>query len=523
MVKPKNISQRYLAIICLILFLTFLDNTIVSVALFSIQSTLRVGVINLQWVVDAYMLVFAVFMLSGGTLGDRLGRKKIMLAGVLLFSIGSFIAMLAPSVNWLIAGRIVMGLGAAASEPGTLSMIRQIYKNKKQRAKALGVWAAVSGIALAFGPIIGGLLISFSNWRAIFAFSSVLGIISLFTGFLYLPNDHLKNNNSFDYIGLILGGLGLSFITGGLIEGENYGYLQPVIIFLLVIGLVLLFSFIVIENLIKQPVLPMNFFKNKNFALANLIAFSTNFAIFAVFFFVSLYLQLIAGFSGYQLVLVFISISVAMVISALATGRVNSTNKKVPLEMFGCIVAAIGVYLVNIMLSPKIGLIELSASLFITGLGFGICLTGMTNSVLNSTPVNKSGIAASTVNTFREVGGVFSVALLGLIVNSKLTTGLRHRLYAFHLPTNFQSFVIYAVTHGGHTPQSAHISVKELISHASLINKLTIAAYRAFGSGLNVSLDIASSLLLITGVVSIMVFYLYDMKARTLKKFLNII
>src|SRR5579863_3915806 len=159
-----------LAALCAILFLTFLDNTIVSVALADIQSSLSVSVTGLQWIVDGYMLAFAALMLTGGTLGDLLGRKRVMLAGVAIFCVGSVVAALAPDTSVLIAGRVIMGLGAAASEPGTLSLIRHIYPEPEERAVALGVWAAVSGLALSLGPVIGGVLIGAGNWTWIFWF-----------------------------------------------------------------------------------------------------------------------------------------------------------------------------------------------------------------------------------------------------------------------------------------------------------------------------------------------------------------
>src|ERR1035441_6239692 len=162
-----------------VLFLTFLDNTIVSVALGSVQGELHAGVTALQWVVSAYALTFAGAMLAFGMVSDEFGRKKVMLAGAGIFCAGSVLSALAPNIGLLIAGRAVMGLGAAASEPGTLSMLRHLYTDERRRTRALGVWAAVSGLALALGPVIGGALVGVWNWRAIFWFNLFFGLAAL--------------------------------------------------------------------------------------------------------------------------------------------------------------------------------------------------------------------------------------------------------------------------------------------------------------------------------------------------------
>ncbi|MGH7234278.1 MAG: MFS transporter [Candidatus Saccharimonadales bacterium] len=497
----RNASHS-LTILCVILFLTFLDNTIVSVVLANVQSSLAAGVQDLQWIVDAYMLAFAVFMLSGGTLGDILGRKKVMLSGVGLFVAGSIVSMLAGSVDVLITGRAIMGLGAAASEPGTLSMIRQLYPDSHARSKALGIWAAVSGIALAFGPIIGGIIIGFTSWRGVFTLGAAFGIVALIAGWFYLPESSDRQGRKLDLPGLVAGGASISTASVAVILGENDGYSSPHIITLFVLSALSMAAFILIERRSRDPVLPLNLFKKLHFTIANAVAFSANFGIFAVFFFVALYLQFIAGFSGYKIALSFISMTVSIVLAALIAGRTYSFSRTIPFVVLGSVLAGAGTLILRQIINPNVSVLALTWVLALTGVGFGILLVTMTSSVLNIVSSKRSGMAASTVNTFRELGGVFGVAILGSIVNAQLTGGMVSKLRALHLPTNFQSFVIYAITHGGHTPQGLHVSVAELASHAALVNKVTQAAYDAFGQGLHIALFIAGTVLLLIAAVA---------------------
>ena len=186
-VVPRGGQALALATLCTLLFLTFLDNTVVSVALGDMQTSLKANVTDLQWVVGAYALTFASIMLACGMIGDELGRKKVMLAGAGVFCAGSVLCALAPNVQTLIAGRAVMGLGAAASEPGTLSMLRHLYPDARARSRAIGVWAATSGFALAAGPVIGGVIVGAWNWRGIFWFNLVFGLAALIVAAIILP------------------------------------------------------------------------------------------------------------------------------------------------------------------------------------------------------------------------------------------------------------------------------------------------------------------------------------------------
>jgi len=500
-------NRRSLAIVCTILFLTFLDNTIVSVILSNIQSNLSAGVQDLQWVVDAYMLVFAVFMLTGGTLGDIFGRKKVLLSGVALFVAGSVVAMLSHSIGMLVTGRIIMGVGAAASEPGTLSMIRQMYPEHGQRSRALGIWAAVSGVALAFGPIIGGVIIGFTSWRGVFAFSAIFGTIALVAGIKILPESSDPTGRKLDITGLLVGAITISSVIVALITGEGSGYDSWWIALLFAVSFVSAIAFILIELHKKDPVLPMKLFRKVQFSVANIVAFATNFGIFAVFFFVALYLQLIANFTGYQIAVAFLAMTAAIVASAILAGRWNAAHKTILLTIAGCLLSGIGVFIINLVISPTVSSATLAWALTISGIGFGISLVTMTSSVLNIVPSERSGMAASTVNTFRELGGVFGVAILGAIVNSRLTNQLGAQLKLLHLPANFQSFVIYAITHGGNTPQGVSVNPAILAAHTQLVTQVTNAAYSAFSSGLTIALNIAGTMLVATGLICLGIYF----------------
>ena len=261
-----------LATLCVVLFLTFLDNTVVSVGLADIQSSLHAGVASLQWVVNGYALTFASFMLAAGTMGDLLGRKKMMLAGVAVFCAGSVVAALAPDVNWLIAGRVIMGVGAAASEPGTLSVLRHVYPDRETRADALGVWAAVSGLALALGPVIAGVLVGVANWRAIFWFNLAVGLVAFAMALVFVPESSDPQGRRFDVPGTILGAAALACLSFAIIQGETSGYGAWPIELLFGAAVLTGLAFVVVEWRSKSPMLDLRYFRRPPFVGSNFVA-----------------------------------------------------------------------------------------------------------------------------------------------------------------------------------------------------------------------------------------------------------
>jgi len=381
--RERHARGAALAAVCAVLFLTFLDNTIVSVALANIQTSLSVSVSGLQWIVNGYMLAFAALMLTGGTLGDLFGRKKVMLGGVAIFCAGAVVAAVAPGGGILVAGRVVMGVGAAASEPGTLSVLRHVYPERDKRAVALGVWAAVSGLALALGPVIGGVLVEGAGgWRSIFWFSLGLGALCFGAAAVTLTESSDPEGRQLDVPGLVTGASAILAVTFAVIEGENRGYGTWWIVLLFALSAVLVVLFVQVERRVPDPVLKLEFLRNPTFTAANVVAFAANLAVFSVFFFTALYLQLIANFSGYQVALVFTSLAVAMIVAGPLAGRWTARiGPRVPMVL-GCLLAGGGLLLTDWQLTVTTSVAALTWPLAIAGVGFGMALVSVTQSVL---------------------------------------------------------------------------------------------------------------------------------------------
>ena len=494
-----------LATLCLVLFLTFLDNTVVSVGLADVQSSLHAGITSLQWVVNGYALTFAAFMLAAGSLGDLLGRKKVMLGGVAIFCAGSVVAALATNVDVLISGRVIMGLGAAASEPGTLSIIRHVYPDRRTRADALGVWAAVSGLALALGPVIGGVLVGLWSWHAIFWFNLFFGAVAFLMALLFVPETSDRAGGRIDWIGIVLGALALATASFGIIQGEQSGYLTWWIDAFFAAAVVFGALFVFVEHRVRTPILELSLFRKAPFTGSVFVAFAAYFGTFSIFFFTALYIDVVVNASAYQTAVTFIPMAAALIVASVLTGPwVARQGPRIPMTI-GCVLAAVGIIISSHLIGPHVYLPTLGWALTIAGVGFGIMLVPVTSTSLAVVQPEHSGMAASVTNTGREMGAVFGVAVLGSIVNSKLTGQLASRLKAIGIPPSFQNLVIHAVTGGGIGSGGAASKAEHSkdAAIAKIATKVVNAAYDAFGSGLHVALDISAFLLIVGAVVAV--------------------
>jgi EmrB/QacA subfamily drug resistance transporter len=485
--------------VCALLFLTFLDTTIVSVTLGSIQSDLHAGVTSLQWVVNSYSLVFASLMLTAGTLGDHLGRKKLLVAGVVVFCAGSLLAALAPSTPLLIAGRAIMGIGAAASEPGTLSIVRQLFPEARARARAVAVWAAVAGLALALGPVIGGLLVGAGSWRAVFWFNLAVGMLLLGATIRFVPESADPRPGRVDLPGFVLAALFLASGAFAVISGENLGYRSGWIIALFLICGLSALALVVVERRSADPMIDRRLLTPRvNGAL--FVGFAVYFGIFSIFFFTTLYLQEALGYSGPHIAAVFTPMAIAIVFGSLVGGRwVTARAARAPMTL-GCALAAAGILVSTQAIGPHPEYLPLAFALAVAGAGFGLAIVPATTAVLSAIPAQRSGLAASTINTSRQVGAVAGVAVLGSLINAHLTVDLRSRLTALGVPSGLLTFAIDAIRNGGVSGSSG--SSAGTGTSDGIIGQIFQAAYAAFLSGLRTSLIVSAALILLGGTIA---------------------
>jgi len=493
-------SRAALGTVLAVLFLTFLDTTIVSVTLGNLENDISAGVIPLQWVINAYSLVFASLMLMAGTLGDRFGRRTLMLVGIAVFCAGSLLAALAPNIAMLIAGRAVMGVGEAASEPGTLSVIRQLYPDRAKRARALGAWAAVSGLALATGPVIGGLLVAAGGWSAVFWFNLALGALLLFATARFVPNSADPQPGRLDVRGFVLAGVGLCGLIFAVLSGEEHGFTTGWVLGLFIIGGASLLAFGGVESREQSPMLDLRYVRKPLVRSALFMAFAVYFGVFSIFFFTALYLDLAVGYSALRLAAAFSPMAAAIVVASMVSGRwVARVGSRLPM-IAGSVVAAGGVLATRFALTPHPSFGAIASALTVAGLGFGVVVVPLTSAVLGSIPARLSGMAASATNTSRQLGAVVGVAALGAVVNSHLTTDLAGRLAHLGVGASVKQLIVHAVETGGSDAQGFDIAHSPAI-FAPIVN----AATAAFRVGVHDSLYASAALILLAAAFTLLV------------------
>lgn len=408
-----------LAALAFSLFMIYLDTTVVNVALPAIQADLDVGLAELEWSVNAYTLAFAVLLLSGGTLADFLGRRRVFLAGLAVFTLSSLACGLAVSGETLIGARAVQGLGAALMLPATLSIISVTF-HPSERGKALGVWAASSGVGAALGPLVGGLLVEGIDWRWIFFVNVPIGLVGFVAARLLVTESRdTSAERRLDLRGLVLSGIALFALTFALVEGNRYGWSSATIVLFLVAAAIALAAFLWVQSRSRLPMLDLSLFRDGAFAGANVVSLLSFLALFGVFFFVSIYLQNILGYSALETGATFLPFSVLVAVAVPIAGML--TDRMGPRWPMAAGMASLGL---GLLLQSRLGLDstfwDLLPGLVLGGIGIGLTIAPANAAVLGAAPDDKAGVASAVVNTFRQTGGALGIAIMGAIVASQI-------------------------------------------------------------------------------------------------------
>jgi EmrB/QacA subfamily drug resistance transporter len=455
--EGDNAREKVIVLLtmCFALAMAMLDNTVVNVALPTISKDLGTGVSGLQWIVDGYVLAFASLLLTGGILGDRYGRKKMFLGGLALFTLASLGCGLSPSTSWLIGFRALQGVGGALLMPGTLSIITVTFP-PHERAKAIGLWAGMSGLALALGPTVGGLMVEHLGWASVFFLNVPIGIVAFIIATKTVRESVSEETRLLDIPGLALGTGALFSVTYGLIEANQLGWSDPVIVGSLVGGAILLVAFLNWERRNEHAMMPLQFFRIPAFSAGNTVAFAVSLGMFATFFFLSLYMQspVLQNYSPFQAGIRFLPMTLMIVVTAPNAGRYAQKHGSRAPMTYGLLLAGGGLLLLGLTLQPQSSYLYMLPIFMIMGHGMGATMAPMTAAVMNSVGPQRAGLGSAMTNTSREVGGVFGIALLGTILTTRLSSAIRPALDAIGgLPAQLKDVIATAAAHGEFDPR----------------------------------------------------------------------
>ena len=415
LLTSENRRWWTLGAVALGLFMIMLDNTVVNVALPAIQEDLAADLSELQWIVTGYALAFAALMLTGGKLADLLGRRLIFVVGIVIFTLSSLACGLATGGDMLIGARVVQGVGAALMNPATLSIISAAFP-PRERGTAIGIWAGVSALALAIGPLVGGLLTEHVGWEWIFFVNIPVGVLAVLASWLLIDESRdTSHEQRLDLPGLLTGGLGLFALTYGLIEANTYGWTSGRIIGSFAAAAVLLVAFVLLERHQRLPMLDLSLFRSGTFTGANLVVLLVALAMFGVFFFVSLYMQNILGYSPVQAGAAFLPMTLLIIVIAPIAGR--ATDRIGSRWLMAAGMTLIGLQLVYFStLGLGANFWNLLPAMLVGGVGMALTMTPSAAAAVRSVPVDKSGVGSAVLNSFRQVGGSIGIALMGAIV-----------------------------------------------------------------------------------------------------------
>ena len=406
-------------------FMTYLDNNVTNVALPTIQRDLHLSIASLEWVVSSYILMFASLLLAGGRLADVYGRRRMFLTGLLVFTVSSLAAGLASSGGVLIGFRVLQGIGAALVVPSTLAIISATFTDSRERTRAVGAWAAVGALALAAGPLIGGFISQHLHWGWIFFINVPVGAVTFAMAVAWMAESHGRSaSRRLDIPGLASSAVALFALTYALIEGHTKGWTSAQILGSFALAAAAAVVFALVEARTQRPMVQISLFRSRVFSGGTLVMMMWAFGIFGIYFFTSLYLQGILGFSPVKAGLAFLPMALVLAISAGISEPVAAR-----IGAHRTVALGLAVMLAGLYLFARQGLhatyLDLMPGFGLFGAGAGLMNAPLTNSVLESMPADRSGVASALLNASREVAGLLGITVIGAVLSSRQGAALR--------------------------------------------------------------------------------------------------
>jgi EmrB/QacA subfamily drug resistance transporter len=448
-----------LGVLCLGLFMILLDGTVVNIAIPKIMTAFSTTLANVEWVMNIYVLAFAVTLVTLGRFGDLYGRRLLFAGGLVLFTASSLACGLAPGIYWLIAFRAVQGLGGAAMMPSTLSIIAAVFPAEK-RGAAMGLWGGVSGLATAIGPTLGGLIVDSASWRWIFLVNLPIGLIALLLTVRIVPES--KNPTaveSLDLPGVALVSSSLFCLTFALVEGQKYGWASATIVGLFVAAAALFALFYARERAERQPLIDFSLFRSVNFFAGNVTGLLLSFGMMGVFFTVPIFLQTVLGHSAIRAGLTMSPMSLAVMVAAPLAGRYSDRIGSKWIVAAGMFLLAFGVAWMSGMLrlppfahglQPTTSLLSLMPPFVLAGLGIGMAVAPVTAAVMATAPRDRIGNASGVLSTMRQIGSVMGIAVLGAVLQNRLSHNIRAGVEALPaMPPQVKQQILGSLNGGG--------------------------------------------------------------------------
>jgi EmrB/QacA subfamily drug resistance transporter len=415
--KPTN--NRYaLLVICIIIFVVAVADSVLNLALPAISGDLGATATQLLWIVDAYMLVVAALQVAFGVFGDRYGRKRMLQAGLILFGLGSLGSALSVSADMLIIFRAVTGLGAAIMMPSTLSIITDLYRDPKERTKAIATWSSTFVVGVGLGPIIGGALLAQFSWTSVFYLNLPIVLIGFVGTCLYLYESCDKNGPKPNIVSSALFTGGLAALAFAIISAGEFGWLSLNVLGSFGVTVVVLVAYLLFESRSKNPMLPLYFFKNKAFTGSIIALTLCNFVLMGFTYLLSLYFQSVQGYSALDTSLCLLPLAIFVFVFTMLSVRIEARIGTKLTVSSGLMLIGFGMLIYALTAGVSASYYAVIACFFVLSLGIGLTTSPATSAIMNSIPRNKAGVGSAINNTARQIGATIGVAILGAIVNA---------------------------------------------------------------------------------------------------------